>query len=65
VTQQSRLFPGGSSTSSGADLFDRLVAFLDEGGARYRVIAHPPEGRSEVSAAIGAIRSNVRRSALS
>src|SRR5690242_557669 len=35
--------------------YDRLIALLDEKGARYRVIEHPPEGRTEV---IGAIRGN-------
>lgn len=35
--------------------YDRLIALLDEKGARYRVIEHPPEGRTEL---IGAIRGN-------
>jgi Ala-tRNA(Pro) deacylase len=28
--------------------YERLLAMLDEGGARYRVIRHEPEGRTEV-----------------
>lgn len=28
--------------------YDRLMSTLDEGGARYRVIDHEPEGRTEV-----------------
>ena len=35
--------------------YDRLIALLDEKQARYRVIEHAPEGRTEV---IGAIRGN-------
>lgn len=30
------------------DAFAELIAFLDEHGARYRVIAHAPEGRTEI-----------------
>jgi Ala-tRNA(Pro) deacylase len=30
------------------DAYDRLVSLLDGKGARYRVIEHPPEGRTEV-----------------
>jgi Ala-tRNA(Pro) deacylase len=30
------------------DTYDRLVSLLDGEGARYRVIEHPPEGRTEV-----------------
>jgi Ala-tRNA(Pro) deacylase len=39
----------------------RLLAFLDEGGARYRVVEHPPEGRSEE---ISRIRGNDPRQAM-
>ena len=35
--------------------YDRLIALLDEHRARYRVIEHVPEGRTEL---IGAIRGN-------
>ena len=38
-----------------ADVFDRLVALLNEAKARFRVIEHEPEGRSE---AISVIRGN-------
>ena len=31
-----------------ADTYTRLVAFLDEHGARYRLIDHAPEGRTEL-----------------
>jgi Ala-tRNA(Pro) deacylase len=30
------------------DAYERLVALLDENGARYRLIDHEPEGRTEV-----------------
>jgi Ala-tRNA(Pro) deacylase len=32
--------------------FDRLIAFLDENRARYRLIAHAPEGRTEIVSAL-------------
>lgn len=35
--------------------YDRLIALLDEKKARYRVIEHPPEGRTEL---ISPIRGN-------
>ena len=38
-----------------ADVFDRLVALLDEAKAKFRVIEHEAEGRSE---AISVIRGN-------
>ncbi len=38
-----------------AEVFDRLVALLADAKARFRVIEHPAEGRSE---AISAIRGN-------
>jgi Ala-tRNA(Pro) deacylase len=37
------------------DVFDRLVALLSEAGAKFRVIEHEPEGRSE---RISVIRGN-------
>src|SRR5690348_8391272 len=37
------------------DVFDRIVALLTGAGAKFRVIEHAPEGRSE---AISAIRGN-------
>ncbi|MCL5045727.1 MAG: YbaK/prolyl-tRNA synthetase associated domain-containing protein [Actinobacteria bacterium] len=30
------------------DAYQRLVEFLDQNGSRYRLIDHPPEGRTEV-----------------
>jgi Ala-tRNA(Pro) deacylase len=30
------------------DLYQRLIALLESHGARYRVLEHPPEGRTEV-----------------
>ena len=33
-------------------LYERLIADLDAAGARYRVIDHPPEGRTEVVSAL-------------
>jgi Ala-tRNA(Pro) deacylase len=38
-----------------ADVFDRLVALLDDAKAKFRVIEHEPEGRSEK---ISVIRGN-------
>lgn len=35
--------------------YDRLIALLDEGGARYRLIDHAPEGRTEL---VSALRGN-------
>ena len=39
-----------------ADVFGRIIQLLDPGGARYRVIEHEPEGRSEH---ISRIRGNL------
>ena len=33
-------------------VYDRLVADLDASGARYRLIEHAPEGRTEVVSAL-------------
>jgi len=30
------------------DTYERFIGFLDEGGARYRLIEHAPEGRTEL-----------------
>lgn len=38
-----------------ADAYTRLVALLDAHGARYRVIEHEPEGRTEI---VSALRGN-------
>jgi Ala-tRNA(Pro) deacylase len=42
-------------SSVAADVFDQLVALLSEAGAKFRVIEHQAEGRSEV---ISVIRGN-------
>jgi Ala-tRNA(Pro) deacylase len=34
------------------DLYERLIADLDAGGARYRLIDHAPEGRTELVSAL-------------
>ncbi len=39
---------GGVAAAERADLYERLIADLDAAGARYRLIEHPPEGRTEV-----------------
>lgn len=38
--------PGGELMTK--DAYQRLVEFLDQNGSRYRLIDHPPEGRTEV-----------------
>ncbi|GLW63645.1 hypothetical protein Arub01_18890 [Actinomadura rubrobrunea] len=40
---------------SRSGLYERLIADLDGAGARYRLIDHPPEGRTE---AVSALRGN-------
>ena len=41
---------GAIATAGGrrAGLYERLIADLDAAGARYRLMDHPPEGRTEV-----------------
>ncbi|MFI6178077.1 YbaK/prolyl-tRNA synthetase associated domain-containing protein [Nonomuraea sp. NPDC051191] len=39
-------------TGDSADAYERLIADLDAGGARYRVIDHPAEGRTELVSAL-------------
>ncbi len=36
------------SSEPGPDLYGRLIALLEEHGARYRLVDHPPEGRTEI-----------------
>jgi Ala-tRNA(Pro) deacylase len=38
--------------AAGPDVYDRLIADLDASGARYRLIEHAPEGRTEVVSAL-------------
>ena len=33
---------------SPTDAYTQLIHFLDQGGARYRLIDHAPEGRAEI-----------------
>ena len=40
---------------TGGDAYTRLIALLDANGARYRVIEHEPEGRTEL---VSAMRGN-------
>ena len=44
-----------ASEAASADVFERLIALLTEAGAKFRVIEHEAEGRSE---RISAIRGN-------
>ncbi|MFI6918968.1 YbaK/prolyl-tRNA synthetase associated domain-containing protein [Nonomuraea spiralis] len=39
-------------TGDSVDAYGRLIADLDAGGARYRVIDHPAEGRTELVSAL-------------
>lgn len=47
--------PRADDPGQEADAYQRLLRFLDEGGARYRVIDHAPEGRTDV---VSALRGN-------
>ena len=38
--------------AAGRQVYDRLIADLDESGARYRLIEHAPEGRTELVSAL-------------
>ncbi|MFE9319403.1 YbaK/EbsC family protein [Nocardia sp. NPDC052278] len=40
------------SGEQGGGLYARLIAELDSGGARYRVLEHPPEGRTDLVSAL-------------
>lgn len=42
----------GEPAGGAADLYGRLIADLDANGARYRLIDHPPEGRTELVSAL-------------
>ncbi|MGN9806821.1 YbaK/EbsC family protein [Micromonospora sp. L32] len=41
--------PIDDATRAHASAADRLLALLDCGGARYRLITHPPEGRTDLA----------------
>jgi Ala-tRNA(Pro) deacylase len=47
--------PKADDPGQGPDAYQRLLRVLDAGGARYRVIEHAPEGRTEV---VSALRGN-------
>jgi Ala-tRNA(Pro) deacylase len=38
--------------AAGPDAYDRLIADLDASGARYRLVEHAPEGRTEMVSAL-------------
>lgn len=41
---------------SGHEMYERLISLLDEKGIKYRLIDHPPEGRTEI---VSPMRGNV------
>ncbi|MEV6307387.1 YbaK/EbsC family protein [Streptomyces sp. NPDC051840] len=47
MTEQTGSGPQGQDGTTGVDAYARLVSLLDGIGARYRVIDHAPEGRTE------------------
>lgn len=49
-----------ASPERAVDVYDHLVDLLDSAGARYRIIDHPPEGRTEV---VSGYRGNALSSA--
>jgi Ala-tRNA(Pro) deacylase len=44
--------PQGDAAAAALGLYERLVADLDAAGAHYRLIDHPPEGRTDVVSAL-------------
>lgn len=44
--------PVPGSAAAGRDVYARLIADLDASGARYRLIEHAPEGRTELVSAL-------------
>jgi hypothetical protein len=46
---------GETSGEAAGDAYDRLIALLDGKGARYRLIDHAAEGRTEI---VGGLRGN-------
>ncbi len=44
--------PSPSPAPAGPDAYARLIAELDVSGARYRLIEHAPEGRTELVSAL-------------
>jgi Ala-tRNA(Pro) deacylase len=43
---------GAVAAPEGLELYERLIADLDAAGARYRLIDHPPEGRTDLVSAL-------------
>jgi len=43
---------GLGDTDQASDVYGRLIRDLDAAGARYRLIEHPPEGRTELVSAL-------------
>ena len=43
---------GPAAATADRDVYARLIADLDPAGCRYRLIDHPPEGRTEVVSAL-------------
>ncbi|MFF0075875.1 YbaK/EbsC family protein [Streptomyces sp. NPDC005494] len=52
MPQQFASAPQESADVTGGDAYLRLVSLLDEHGARYRVVDHAPEGRTEEVSAL-------------
>jgi Ala-tRNA(Pro) deacylase len=51
VTQPPTTRSPGAPGPQASDAYQRLVSLLDGAGARYRLIEHPPEGRTQVVSA--------------
>jgi Ala-tRNA(Pro) deacylase len=51
VTQQPTTRTANAPGPQAGDPYQRLVSLLDGAGARYRLMEHPPEGRTEVVSA--------------
>ncbi len=51
MTQHSTAYSPKLPGAGASEAYQRLITLLDGGGARYRVIEHEPEGRTEVVSA--------------
>lgn len=51
MTQHSAAYSAELPGAGDGEAYQRLITLLDGGGARYRVIEHEPEGRTEVVSA--------------
>ncbi|XVQ88517.1 hypothetical protein ACQP2K_14175 [Microbispora siamensis] len=54
---------GAVAAPGGLGLYERLIRDLDAAGARYRLIDHAPEGRTELVSACAGTMSRRRPSA--